>query len=225
MIELLLVFGGFKRKKQARSVPEYDGFPDAQCFCGHWRPSVLCGETAQSTFPSEGLQPPHIGCELNQSNHDCPSFGSGKCLLKRRTRGPPWLSKPRSTHMGQLVGPGEVPSWVSARPDEFKVQTRHFYCENYTENLLKVFFSIHAIFDSRYWNSVKRYLLKVSNVILEFRQLRSFKTWRFCHYTSVVFSWLGGLLSRLLQRARASKNGWFKNVQAKKPCCNKNMPG
>ena len=28
-----------------------------------------------------------------------------------------------------------------------------------------------------------------------------------------------------LQRARASKNGWFKNMQAKKPFCNKNMPG
>ena len=26
MIELLLVFGGFERKKQARSVPESDGF-------------------------------------------------------------------------------------------------------------------------------------------------------------------------------------------------------
>ena len=38
----------------------------------------------------------------------------------------------------------------------------------------------------------------LNNVILGFRQLRSFKTWRFCHYTSVVFSWLGGFLSRLL---------------------------
>ena len=38
----------------------------------------------------------------------------------------------------------------SAGPFQFKVQTRHFYCENYTENLLKLFFqftlfSIHAI--------------------------------------------------------------------------------
>ena len=38
----------------------------------------------------------------------------------------------------------------SAGPFQFKVQTRHFYCENYMENLLKLFFqftlfSIHAI--------------------------------------------------------------------------------
>ena len=44
MIELLLVFGGFERKKQARSVPESDGFADVQCFCGHRRPcSVVKG--------------------------------------------------------------------------------------------------------------------------------------------------------------------------------------
>ena len=63
MIELLLVIGGFERKKKARSVPKSDGFADVQCFCGHRRPSVLCGETAQSTFLSEGLQLPrvHIG--------------------------------------------------------------------------------------------------------------------------------------------------------------------
>ena len=46
--------------------------------------------------------------------------------------------------MGQLVGPGEAPPRStgerSTGPFQFKVQTRHFYCENYTENLLKLFF-------------------------------------------------------------------------------------
>ena len=43
MIELLLLFGGFERKKQARSVPESGGFADVQCFCGT-STYVLCGE-------------------------------------------------------------------------------------------------------------------------------------------------------------------------------------
>ena len=64
--------------------------------------------------------------------------------------------------LGQVIGAsmGER----SAGPFQFKVQTRHFYCENYTENLLKLFFqftlfSIHAIGIA--WNAI---LLKVSNV-------------------------------------------------------------
>ena len=67
--------------------------------------------------------------------------------------------------LGQAIGAsmGER----SAGPFQFKVQTRHFYCENYTENLLKVFFqftlfSIHAIGIA--WNAI---LLKVSNKKLQ----------------------------------------------------------
>ena len=43
MIELLLVFGGFERKKQARSVPESDGFCQRSVFL-RTSTSVLCGE-------------------------------------------------------------------------------------------------------------------------------------------------------------------------------------
>ena len=118
---------------------------------------------AHSHLKASKILPSHIRREVNRSNHDCPSFGSGKCLLKRRTRGPPWLSKPRSTHTGQLVGPGEASDgdpmgerwagWVqSSNP---ACQLWKLYGE-----FAKAVFSIHAIFDSRYWNSVTRYFAK-----------------------------------------------------------------
>ena len=56
--------------KQARSVPESGVFADVQCFYGHRRPSVLCGETTQGHSHLKLLQPPHIGCEFNRW-HDC----------------------------------------------------------------------------------------------------------------------------------------------------------
>ena len=56
MIDLLLVFGGFERKKQARSVPESDGFADVQCFCGHRRPcSVVKRPKAHSYLKASNL--------------------------------------------------------------------------------------------------------------------------------------------------------------------------
>ena len=56
-IELRLVLGGFERMKQARPVPESGGFRRRSVSEDmHLRPSVLCGETTQSTFPSEASQ-------------------------------------------------------------------------------------------------------------------------------------------------------------------------
>ena len=81
MIELRLVFGGFERMKQPRSVPESGGFRRRTVFLRTSTSVRPCSVVKRPKGHShlKVLQPPHIGCEFNRW-HDCRSFGcSGKC--------------------------------------------------------------------------------------------------------------------------------------------------
>ena len=174
MKELLLVFGGFERKKQARSLPESDGFLptfsvsadiDVHPCSVVKRPkahSYLWASNLHTSFESSiGLtMTVQVSALANafwngeqEGRHDSQSQGAHT-----------WVSL-----LGQAIGAATMGE-RSAGPFQFKVQTRHFYCENYTENLLKLFFqftlfSIHAIGIA--WNAI---LLKVSIVWVQLKK-------------------------------------------------------
>ena len=133
MIELCLVFGGFERMKQACLVPESDGF------C---RRSVFL-RTSTSIRALWWNDPKNI-----------PIWSFSNLLISVVSSIGGMTVEALDT-LANVFWNGETtrPLWQTS-------STRPFHCGNYTGNFAKAVLSIHAIFDSSYWNSVKRHFAK-----------------------------------------------------------------
>ena len=160
MIELRLVFGVSKEWNKLVLFLNLVVFADVQCFCGHRRPSVLCGETTQRTFPSEAspTSPYRLWVQLVAWLSKLWIFWQMPSETANNEAAMS-LNQGAHTRVRSLGQARHLRGWALGRTSS---HPPFFYCGNCTGNLLKLFcqftlFSIHTIGIA--WNAI---LLKVS---------------------------------------------------------------